>query len=255
MRKLVVVALAGILTLAVTAVAIAASATSGNTVQNYEQTYSQKKTNKSTGTAFKTSSTDETNTAKNKQPKRVTNFDITFPRGSKIDSKAAPQCKADETDFAAEDNPDDACPRGSKIGTGKVAARLDVPNTADLTGTVTGYNANKGLILFVQVQSPLGVQTLVIKPKFKGLRLLSPVPVTCLPPGTPSNGCRDGSGNVREVVLTSFELKTKAVKDRKTKRQLITTPKTCPRGGWDFEADIKYADGTKVNIPEKSPCS
>src|SRR3954471_5223674 len=124
MRKLAVVALAGILTLVVTAVAIAASATSGNTVQNFEQTYTAKKPGKSTGTSFTTTSTDDTNTAKNKQPKRVTEFDIAFPKGSKIDSKAAPQCKATENDSASADSPDDACPKGSKLGSGKVAARL-----------------------------------------------------------------------------------------------------------------------------------
>jgi hypothetical protein len=257
MRKLVVVALAGILTLAVAAVALAVEGTSGTTVQQFEQTYTQERTNRSTGTSFSTSSTDEQNTANNKQPKRVTNFDITFPASSKIDSKAAPQCKADENDFAAEDNPDDACPRGSKIGTGKVAARLPINGTADLAGTVRAYNANKGLLLFVEVTAAGARQTLLIKPKFRGRRLLSPVPQTCLPPGTPANGCRDAQGNVREVTLTSFELKTKAVSRRvgRVKRNLITTPKTCPRGGWTFEADIKYADGSSLNLEETSPCS
>jgi hypothetical protein len=253
MRKLAVVALAGILTLVVTAVAIAASATSGTTVQNFEQTYTAKKPNKSTGTSFSTSSTDEQN-PKNKQPKRVTNFDILFPKGSKIDSKAAPQCKADENDFASEDNPDDACPKGSKIGSGSVAARLPLNGAGDLNGTVRVYNANKGLLLFVQVDAPGAAQTLLIKPKFSGVNLKTTVPVTCLPPGTPQNGCRDAQGNPQEVVLVSFKLKTKAVKDKKTKRQLITTPKTCPSGGWTFTASLKYADGSGVKIPSKQSC-
>src|SRR5829696_5339619 len=153
MRKLVVVALAGILTLAVSAIAIAASATSGNTVQNYEQTYSQKKPKKSTGTTFSTSSTDDTNTAKNRQPKRVTNFDIKFPPGTKINSKAIPACKATDADFAAAENADDACPKGSTLGKfgkpdGEVAARTPFPGVADLAGTVDAYNAPKGLLLF-----------------------------------------------------------------------------------------------------------
>src|SRR3954452_10886320 len=254
MRKLAVVALAGILTLVVTAVAIAASATSGTTVQNFEQTYTAKKPNKSTGTSFSTSSTDEQN-PKNKQPKRVTNFDIAFPKGSKIDSKAAPQCKASENDFASADNPDDACPKGSKIGSGTVAARLPINGTGDLNGTVRAYNANKGLLLFVQVDAPGAAQTLLIKPKFSGVNLKTVVPVTCLPPGTPQSGCKDAQGNPQEVVLTSFALKTKPVKDKKSKRQLITTPKTCPSGGWTFTASLKYADGTSVKIPSKAPCS
>src|SRR5215208_214380 len=216
MRKLVVVALAGILTLAVAAVAIAATATSGTTVQNYEQTYTAKKPKKSTGTSFSTNSTDEQNTQKNKQPKRVT----------KIDSKAAPQCKADENDFAAEDDPDDACPKGSKIGSGAVKARLPYNNTSELDGTVTAFNANKGLLLWVQVNAPGAAQTLLIKPKFSGLNLKTKVPVTCVPPGNPPD-CKDATGQEQAAVLTSFNLKTKAVTTKKgKKRQLITTPPT-----------------------------
>ena len=101
MRKLVVGALAGVLTLALAAIAMAASETSGTTVQNYDQTFSAKKTKKSTGTTFNTSSADEHNTANDKQPKRVTNFDITFQNGTKIDNRAAPACNASEEDFAA----------------------------------------------------------------------------------------------------------------------------------------------------------
>jgi hypothetical protein len=80
-----------------------------------------------------------------------------------------------------------------------------------------------------------------------------------VPPGTPSNGCRDAQGNTQEAILTNFTLKTKSVtkkksKKNKKKRQLITTPKKCPSGGWTFKADIKYADGTAQAIEEKSPC-
>jgi hypothetical protein len=256
MRKLAVVALAGILTLVVAAVAIAAQETSGTTVQNYDQTYSQKKPAKSTGTTFSTSSTDDTNTAKNRQPKRVTNFDITFPRGSKIDSKAAPQCKATDSDFANAEDPDDACPRGSKLGSGKVAARLPFDSPlGDIDGVVTAYNANKGLLLFVNLQE--ANQTLVLRPKFRGLRLLTPVPHSCVPPNRPDQGCRpNGTGEPQEAILVNFELKTqpKASGRGSKRRQLITTPRTCPSGGWTFEADIKYADGTAVNIPTKSSC-
>jgi hypothetical protein len=255
MRKLVVVALAGILTLVVAAIAFAASETSGTTVTNYDQVYSAKKPSKSTGTTFSTSSTDDQNTSKNKQPKRVTNFDITFPKGSKIDSKAAPQCKATDNDFANAENPDDACPKGSKLGSGKVAARLPFDSPlGDIDGVVSAYNAPKGLLLFVNLQE--ANQTLVLRPKFKGLRLLTTVPHSCVPPNRPDQDCRPGgTGEPQDAVLVNFQLKTKAIKDKKTKRQLITTPKTCPSGGWTFKADIKFADGTAVSIPTKGPCS
>lgn len=257
MRKLVVVALAGILTLAVAAIAIAAEGTSGTTVQNYDQTYSQKKVNKSTGTTFRTSSTDESNTAKNRQPKRVTNFDIAFPAGTKIDNKAAPQCKATDTDFANAEDPDDACPAKSKLGSGKVAARLPFDSPlGDVDGVVTAYNAPKGLLLFVNLQE--ANQTLVLRPKFSGRNLRTTVPHSCVPPNRPDQGCRPGgTGEPQDAVLVDFQLKTKPVVSGKGKkrRQLITTPKTCPSGGWTFQASIKYADGSSLKIPTKSPCS
>jgi hypothetical protein len=253
MRKLVVGALVGALSLIVAAVSIGATVTSGTTEQTYTQTYSAKKPNKSTGTSFGTSSTDPAN-PRNKQPKRVTNFDITFPKGSKIDNKAAPQCKADENDFANASNPDDACPKGSRIGSGLVAARTPFNGIADLTGTVYAYNANKGLLLFVNVTS--ANQTLLLKPKFKGLKLLTEVPQTCIPPNVPQNNCTDPQGVQQHAILTNFTLKTTAKSSGKgsKRKNMITTPKTCPSGGWKFEANIKYEDGTAVKIPETSPC-
>jgi hypothetical protein len=251
MRKLVAGALTGVLALVLAAVAIGATATSGTTVQNFDQKYSAKKTSTSTGTTFSTSSTDESN-PRNKQPKRVTNFDIAFPKGSKIDSKAVPQCKATEADFANQaDNPDKACPTGSKIGSGTVGARLPF-QSADLPGTVRAYNANKGLILYVAIQSPLGTQTLVLNPKFSGVNLKTVVPATCIPPTRPDQGCKDANGQVQEAVLTSFQLKTTPA--GKKPKALIRTPATCPKGGWTFTASLKYADGTGVKIPAKSPC-
>ena len=255
MRKLVAVALAGVLTLAMAAIAFAASETSGTTVQNYDQSYSQKKIKRSTGTTFQTSSTDEQN-PRNKQPKRVTNFDITFPRSTKIDNKAAPQCKADENDFAQASDPDDACPRGSRIGSGEVAARTPFNGVADFTGTAYAYNANKGLLLFVNIQS--ANQTLLLKPKFRGIRLLTKVPHTCIPPNIPQNDCKDSTGTKQEAILTNFELKTtpKSRGRGSARRNLITTPSTCnPSNGWIFQADIKYDDATKVTIRDEAPCS
>jgi hypothetical protein len=121
---------------------------------------------------------------------------------------------------------------------------------------VNAYNANKGLILFVNVQS--ANQTLVLRPKFRGLKLLTPVPQTCIPPNRPDQDCRpNGQGDPQEAILTNFELKTKPKSSGKgkKKRVLIQTPKTCPSGGWTFTANIKYADGTSLTIPTKSPCS
>ena len=56
--------------------------------------------------------------------------------------------------------------------------------TADSLGTVSAYNANKGLILFINF--PTARQSLVLRPKFRGLRLQAAVPQpACRPPCQP----------------------------------------------------------------------
>jgi hypothetical protein len=248
MRKFAVGALVGVLVLAVAAVAMA------DTNQTYKQTFSQKKAGASTGTTFSTTSTDPQNTGRNEQPKRTTQFNITFPKGTVIDNKALPQCKATEEDFTNADNPDDACP-GSKIGNGTVKARLPISGSDDLTGTVTGYNGKGKLLLWVVVQSPLGNQTLLIEGKLKSSKkattLKTPVPPSCVPPGIPSNDCKDGAGTPQYAILTSFNLKTMAYK--KGKKTYMKTPAKCSKT-WSFAADITYDDNSHFKTTSKTPC-
>jgi hypothetical protein len=255
MRKLIVGALVGVLALALAAIAMA------ETVQNYSQSFKSGKKavvkpSTSTGTSFSTDSTDEANTGRNKQPKRTTNFDITFPKGTIVNYKAVKVCSATEEDFTNADNPDNACP-GSKIGTGNVKARLPINNTPDLTGTVTAYNGKGKLLLWVVVQSPIGNQTLLITGKLKSsaksTTLKTPVPPSCVPPGIPSNDCKDGSGTPQYAILTSFTLDTKAFK--KGKLIYMSTPATCPKSKkWTFNAAIKYDDGTTLKKDSDSKC-
>jgi hypothetical protein len=248
MRKLIVAALVGCLALVLAAVAVAA------TEQNYSQNYSSKKVKTSVGTTFSTDSVDPANTENNKQPNRVTNFDITFPKGTKIDYKAIPTCNATEDDFAAQDDSDDACPKGSKVGSGTVKASLPYNGTAELTGTVDAYNAKNSLLLYVQIASPLGNQTLLIKGSLKGTLLKTTVPRNCIPPGVPSNGCKDGSGVSRDAILTEFTLKTK--KAGSSKKPFMRSPATCPASKtWLFKAKLTYADGTSANKTATTPCS
>jgi hypothetical protein len=243
LRKLFIGALVGVLALAVAAIALA------DTTQTYKQKYSSNKVNKSVGTTFSTASTDEANTTNNKQPKSVRNFDIKFPAGSKVDSKGAPQCdKSDDEILAAGGKP--ACPK-AVIGAGSATVRLPFNGTADINAKVTAFNANKALVLYVD-PSPTA-QPLIIRPKFKGLTLKTPVAPNCLPPATvQANQCKKQDGSAgQEAVLTSFALKTVAKK--KGKHTLIKSPKTCS-GTWKFSATLRYADGTSKKIDSLQPC-
>ena len=249
-RTLVIGALAGAALTAGVTTAIGASENSGTTVQEYEQRYTLVKRKKSTGTAIAISSRDQ----QNPQPKRIKNFDLTFPAGTEIDSKAAAQCKATDTDFASEDHPNDACPRGSRLGGGRAAVRSRFPGQGDFLGTVYAYNANKGMIFFVDFST--ADTSWVLRPKWRGVRLVTTVPRTCIPPAIPQNDCQTSFGK-QEMVLVqlSVDIGAKSRGRGDNRRILLRTPKTCPSGGWTFKSDFRYADGTSLNIPEKSRCS
>lgn len=246
MRKLFIGALVGALALAVAAVALAA------TQQTYSQAFSSSKANKSAGTTFSTDSSDPANTAGNKQPKSVRVFTIQFPAGTKIDSLGAQQCKKTDNDILQAGGAP-ACPK-AVIGSGSAKVKLPFPGFGDINATVTAFNANKGLILYV---NPQGAQPIILRPKFQGLKLITNVPPNCLPPATNQGGsCKKSDGSAgQEAVLSHFDLTTKpkSQKVKKKKHTLITTPKTC-KGKWTFGASLTYADGTITTLSSTQAC-
>src|SRR4051794_12696907 len=137
LRKLLIGALAGVVVLAVAAVAMA------TTTQTFEQKYTASKPNKSAGTSFKTTSTEDQNAEKNHQPKSTRQFNITFPAGSKIDTSAAPICKN------LDESADDPCPKNTKVGSGHATVLLPFNGFPPIDAEVTAYNRNKGLFLYV----------------------------------------------------------------------------------------------------------
>jgi hypothetical protein len=229
--------------LAVAAIAFA------TTTQTYKQSYTSKKKNTSVGTKFKTQSTEDQNAENNHQPKSTRQFDITFPAGTKIDTKTVPGCTLDES--AAQ-----PCPNNTKVGSGHAVVLLPFttpPANAPINATVTAYNrkGTKGLILYVQ---PSVGNPVYLKPVFKGLKLKTAVPPTCIASTNQNGQCVTNTGGKgQEAVLTEFDLTTKAIK--KGKRTFLKSPPNCPKSGkWKFAADIKYADGTKKHLPATSPC-
>jgi hypothetical protein len=224
--------------LAVAAIAMA------TTTATYSQSYSTAKKNVSAGTKFATSSSEDQNASNNHQPKSTREFDVTFPAGSKIDYTAAPVCKH------LDESKADPCPKNTKVGDGHAQVLLPFPGTAPITATVTAYNRVKGLFLYVvpSVGAPV-----VLKPVYKGLKLKTATPPNCLA-GTNQNGqCVNNDGSKgQEAVLTEFDLTTKAI--RKGKKNYLTTPKACPKGGWKFSAHITYSDGTSTTLGSSSKC-
>jgi hypothetical protein len=220
LRKLLIGAITGAVMLAVAAIAMAATQTT------YSQDYTTNKVNKSAGTHFSTTSIDPENTTGNEQPNAAREVDITFPKGTKIDQKAAPFCKN------LDESADQPCPKNTKIGSGSAEVRLKFTGTAPIPASVTAYNRKGGLFLYV-VPSVQGQAPVVLKPVFKKLTLVTKIAPLCVLNDCATNG---------EAVLTSFKLNTNAIpkKAKKGKRTYITTPKTCPKAGWKFTGTFKY---------------
>jgi hypothetical protein len=233
-RKLLVGAIAGTVMLVVAAIAFAETETT------YSQSYTTNRAGKSAGTIFKTSSIDTANTAENEQPAKTRKLVIGFPAGTVIDQKAKAQCK--QLDESA-DNP---CPKNTKIGTGTAEVRLKFPGSAPIPADVTAYNRRGGLWLYV-VPQVSGQAPVVIKPTFKGIKLITVLTPLCVLNDCATNG---------EAVLTKFELTTSAIpkRPRRNQRVLIRTPKTCTKAGWKFTADFTYDDGSTKHLQSVQKC-
>jgi hypothetical protein len=238
LRKLLIGAIAGAVMLAVAAIAYAATETT------YSQSYTTTKAGKSAGTIFKTSSIDTANTEENQQPAKTRKLVIGFPKGTKIDQSVKPYCAQ------LDESANDVCPKNTQVGSGTAEVRLKFPGTAPIPAKVTAYNrksgGTKGLWLYV-VPQVAGQAPVVIKPTFKGLKLITVLTPLCVLADCAKNG---------EAVLTKFELTTKAYKKgkgRKT-RFFITTPKTCTKAGWKFTADFTYDDSTTKHLESHQKC-
>jgi hypothetical protein len=212
----------GVVMLAVAAIAFAATETT------YSQRYSTNKANRSVGTIFKTSSLDPANTAENQQPAKTRKLVIGFPAGTKIDQGVKPYCAT------LREDQDQVCPKNTQVGSGTAEVRLKFNGSPTIPANVTAYNRKKGLWLYVVPQAP-GQAPVVIKPTFKGLKLITNLTPLCVLNDCPKNG---------EAVLTKFELTTKAFKKGKGKktRFFLRSPKTCPKKGWKFTGDWTYDD-------------
>jgi hypothetical protein len=246
LRKLLVGVIAGVVMLAVAAIAFAATETT------YSQKYTTNKAGKSAGTNFDTTSTDPDNTAENQQPAKTRKLVIGFPAGTKIDQSVKPYCAQ------LDESADNVCPKNTQIGSGSAEVRLKFPGSAPIPAKVTAYNRKKGLWLYV-VPQVAGQAPVVIKPTFQGLKL-----VTVLTPLCVLNDCATNG----EAVLTKFHLDTNAYsktvtktvkkhgkkKKVKVKKNFITTPAKCTAAGFKFTADFTYDDGTTKHFDAAQPC-
>jgi hypothetical protein len=289
LRKLFIGALVGVMTLAVAAVALADSATVGTTTQNFTMNFAKPDSNgdpvevqkpKTSVGIFADLSSSNPSNPKNGQTDALRELDLDLPTRTKVDPSAAAVCRASDTELEQEGP--EACPDKSRIGTGFATAKFPTataPNGSPLPDPqidVVAFNARGGLLLHLQPTiGGVPSNPIILRPDWEGRLNNGPVLHTeiepnCLPPAQNVNGtCRDPSTGAEgdEVILNSFQLVTepktktvkKKVKGKKKKKtirkKLITTPRTCPSGGWEFVGDFLFASGGQVEIPYKDNCT
>jgi hypothetical protein len=248
MRKVFGLATALLGVLAMTAVAIAGEAgpSPSGQIQAFDVTHSPSKPSskkKKVGTKVNIKitlrKTDGT------KPSPTTATIVTLPKGMGLNYTKFPQC----SQSALEKNGPKACPKGSKVGTGRIEADAS-PVLAKVGGTVTAFNGkSKTYLLYVvpEISSPL-----VIPGKLKGKNVLDfVVPLVPTLPGQPN------------ATLTYFEVTTGGVykakkkihgKKKKVKINYLENPTKCPPGGYPWKLEFGYENGETLIPTDNAPC-
>jgi len=227
------VAMAG---MAIVAVAAASSAMAA-TQQTYSQKFTVTKAGSATGSLFSASARDPQ--AVNQQPSPARQVTLTFPSGTKVNTKAVPACSASDTQLAQLGPA--ACPAKTKVGSGSGKVITPLVTLPLVDAKVTAFNRKGGMILLVQ---PTVSNPVILRPTLAGGKLKISVPQVCLVGTGPDCG---------EAVLADFTLSLKKITSKKTGTYL-TTPRKCPAGGWVFKSAFTFKDGTTQALESKQAC-
>ena len=169
-----------------------------------------------------------------RKPPALTAARFDLPAGTRFDTSAAPVCRASDEQFRAQGP--GACPEGSRVGSGSFTAITGFGPPADpFVGDIVMINGGTELVelvLFRGTQQVAGLDRISIEGS-------SLVPH---PPSTPG-GPPDGRTVPREIHITL---------DRRG--SFVTTPATCPAGGWSYGARFQFADGGSDTDLRTAPC-
>jgi len=235
-KKLLISAVVGVLALAVTAVAIA----SPQFKQTASIRYSSKKPRSNTGVAVSLKAQDPG--APNGKPSPATKVTVTLAKGTKVDTSAAKVCTATDSQFASQGA--NACPAGSRLGTGSAEAITGLGAGIDPVGENIIAFAGKSQIIFLLTPKGAVGQTATIRGKVRKNVVTVTVPAFPIP----------GAGNAS---LTVFNVALKSISSGRgsKKKNLVTTPSTCPASkNWTTATKFNYENGTTATIKSRSSC-
>jgi hypothetical protein len=181
----------------------------------------------------------------NADPPALRRIVIVGPRGIRSDTSVTAQC--DASDQELRQRGEAACPSASGIGWGKATARILGGAVNEFDTTV--FNADHAQIELVKFMGRGGG---VRRGTIHRRTIDAQVP-TCLMGGQPPAGCA-----FDEVVVLSNELHQRAISvgTGRHRRNLLTTPRSCPRSGrWRTRVRFYFADGSIDRVVTKQPCT
>jgi hypothetical protein len=251
-RKTSLGALVGVLVLALAGLGGIALAKAGKGKhQQFDLTFTTK--SKGKGTGVKKLLTQYYNFAPQpvgQEADPVTGLKFTLPKGSKTDFKGIPSKRLKPcTKSKLGSSGDPVAAKCVQVSKGKGVATAVVtglPNPINVTQDVYVYAGPKVLILRLRQRPGQLGQTANIYITTKGRVLNAQVPKFCAADNASTPFCDT------EVVLTKVQVGIKKVGTKK--HPLITTPKTCPKGGWKSVATYKYRHQSGEKVTATTPC-
>ncbi len=175
----------------------------------------------------------------NGKPPAVRKVVETLGRRALIDTSAPRLCTATDAELVAQGK--DACPRGSRVGTGVITLDTGVPGPSRfIIADVLFLNNTKELIFLNTVRD--GGERVVVRAKVRGRRTyVNNAPFL---PGVPPDGT---AIDTVEVTLGTDRLKQGD--------SYITTPSRCPERGFRWNRiKFTYDDGVKQAERDRWRC-
>ena len=160
---------------------------------------------------------------------RVATVTFVMAPGTRTNPNAYPACSAK----ILERGPS-ACPKGSKVGTGKAEVITGLPfDPIKLTAQV--FAKRNGLVTYLTGAG----QTQIIELSMKSNKIVAAVPRKCLIP----SDCTQGEAVLKRLSVTLAPGK------------LVMTPRRCPPSGkWTTTAVYRFVNGDRETVTSISKC-
>ncbi len=192
-------------------------------------------------------------------PSPIRNVTAYGPAGLEVDVSGAGTCTVAKLEAVGAN----ACPADSRLGLGGGVGLLELagevihePFTLEFFNGPK-ENGHMAILVYVNADTPVSVQLVLVAkeiygPKPYGWGVTFEIPIIPTLPGA-------SYASVEKTSFTIGDLKVGYFKTIHGKRKLVhvrgvVVPKTCPAGGFPYEASFSFADATTNTYKGTIPC-